>query len=111
MHSRQRCGSGKRFNGLLGAVGSSLYPRVDPSSKYLARNGKENRWLTRHSKTGGSKQKGIVHWGLSANRQNPFAGALYDAFFNTFRRTKSQIFYWAPVLAGGYWLMHWATER
>ncbi|KAI9900874.1 hypothetical protein N3K66_005136 [Trichothecium roseum] len=60
---------------------------------------------------GGSKQKGIVHWGLSANRQNPFAGALYDAFFNTFRRTKSQIFYWAPVLAGGYWLMHWATER
>ena len=36
---------------------------------------------------------------------------MYDAFFNTFRRSKSQIFYWAPALAGGYWLMHWATER
>lgn len=110
MHSRQRCGFWKEFNGVLEAVGSSLYARGEPS-KYLAGNEKEYRWLTRHSKTGGSKQKGIVHWGLSANRQNPFAGALYDAFFNTFRRTKSQIFYWAPVLAGGYWLMHWATER
>jgi ubiquinol-cytochrome c reductase subunit 8 len=61
--------------------------------------------------TGGTKQKGIVHWGLSANRQNPFANAGHDAVFNTFRRTKAQIFYWLPALLSGYYLMSWATER
>ena len=60
---------------------------------------------------GGTKQKGIVHWGLSANRQNPFANAGHDAVFNTFRRTKAQIFYWLPALLTGYYLMSWATER
>ncbi|KYK60527.1 ubiquinol-cytochrome-C oxidoreductase complex III subunit VIII [Drechmeria coniospora] len=60
---------------------------------------------------GGSKQKGIVQYGVSANRQNPFAGAVHDAIFNTFRRTKSQIFYWLPPMLAGYYLMDWATER
>ncbi|CEJ80507.1 Putative UcrQ family protein [[Torrubiella] hemipterigena] len=60
---------------------------------------------------GASKQKGIVTYGLAANRQNPFAGAAHDAIFNTFRRTKSQIFYWLPPLIAGYYLMNWATER
>ncbi|KJK76391.1 hypothetical protein H634G_08282 [Metarhizium anisopliae BRIP 53293] len=59
----------------------------------------------------GSKQKGIIHYGLSANRQNPTAGMVHDAFFNTFRRTKGQIFYWLPPLVAGYYLMQWATER
>ncbi|KAJ4157506.1 ubiquinol--cytochrome-c reductase subunit 8 [Fusarium falciforme] len=45
---------------------------------------------------GGEKQRGIVTYGLSANRQNPWAGATHAAIFNTFRRTKSQIFYWLP---------------
>lgn len=36
---------------------------------------------------------------------------VHDAFFNTFRRTKGQIFYWLPALLGGYYAMHWATER
>jgi hypothetical protein len=61
--------------------------------------------------TGGSKQKGIVHWGLSANRQNPFAGAASDAVFNTFRRTKGQIFFWLPPLIGAYYLMSWAVDK
>ncbi|KAG9255824.1 ubiquinol-cytochrome c reductase subunit 8 [Emericellopsis cladophorae] len=60
---------------------------------------------------GANKQKGIVQWGLSANRQNPFAGATYDAVFNTFRRTKSQIFYWLPAAFAGYYILNWATER
>ncbi|VUC34694.1 unnamed protein product [Clonostachys rosea] len=59
---------------------------------------------------GGQKQRGIVHYGLSANRQNPIAGAAHDAIFNTFRRTKSQIFYWLPTALAGYYLMSWATD-
>ncbi|TQV95393.1 hypothetical protein V2A60_009573 [Cordyceps javanica] len=60
---------------------------------------------------GAGKVKGIITYGIAANRQNPFAGAAHDAIFNTFRRTKSQIFYWLPSLMAGYYLMHWATER
>jgi ubiquinol-cytochrome c reductase subunit 8 len=60
---------------------------------------------------GANKQKGIVQWGLSANRQNPIAGVGHDAIFNTFRRTKSQIFYWLPAALAGYYIMNWATER
>ncbi|PHH69646.1 hypothetical protein CDD82_7621 [Ophiocordyceps australis] len=60
---------------------------------------------------GGTKQKGIVHYGLSANRQNPFAGAFHDAIFNTFRRTKAQIMFWLPPVIAGYYVMTWATEK
>ncbi|KAM3515058.1 hypothetical protein MY11210_001296 [Beauveria gryllotalpidicola] len=60
---------------------------------------------------GAGKTKGIITFGIAANRQNLFAGAAHDAIFNTFRRTKSQIFYWLPSLMAGYYLMHWATER
>jgi ubiquinol-cytochrome c reductase subunit 8 len=45
------------------------------------------------------------------NRQNPFAGAAHDAVFNTFRRVSSQIFYWAPPMIVGYYVMNWAVER
>lgn len=61
--------------------------------------------------TGGEPQRGIVTYGLSANRQNPFAGASHDFFFNTFRRTKAQIFYWLPPMVAGYYIITWATER
>ncbi|RDA90476.1 hypothetical protein CP533_3046 [Ophiocordyceps camponoti-saundersi (nom. inval.)] len=60
---------------------------------------------------GGTKQKGIIHYGISANRQNPFAGAGHDAVFNTFRRTRSQIAYWLLPIIGGYYIMNWAIER
>jgi hypothetical protein len=61
--------------------------------------------------SGGQKQKGIVDYGISANRQNPFAGAGHDAVFNTFRRAKGQVFYWVPPMVIGYYLLSWATER
>ncbi|KAI5467212.1 cytochrome b-c1 complex subunit 8 [Mariannaea sp. PMI_226] len=60
---------------------------------------------------GGEKQRGIVTYGLSANRQNPFHNAFNDAIFNTFRRTKAQIFFWVPPMIAGYYLMDWATHR
>ncbi|KAM0261811.1 hypothetical protein ACHAQJ_002014 [Trichoderma viride] len=72
---------------------------------------KIGHWLGDWGSFGGAKQKGIIDYGLSANRQNPFAGAAHDAIFNTFRRTKSQIFYWLPPMLAGYYLLNWATER
>lgn len=66
---------------------------------------------TNTTKIGGAKQKGIIHYGVSANRQNPMSGTFHDAIFNTFRRTKGQIFYWVPPLVAAYYLMDWATER
>ncbi|KAJ6782784.1 hypothetical protein PWT90_04141 [Aphanocladium album] len=85
-----------------------------PTQKmYGGPNWKVGNWLGHDFGAfgGAGKVKGIITYGLSANRQNPFAGAAHDAVFNTFRRTKSQIFYWAPALLAGYYLMHWATER
>ncbi|RSL55895.1 Cytochrome b-c1 complex subunit 8 [Fusarium duplospermum] len=64
-----------------------------------------------NSTSGGEKQRGIVTYGLSANRQNPFAGATHAAIFNTFRRTKSQIFFWLPPMLAGYYIMDWAVHR
>lgn len=56
-------------------------------------------------------QKGIIHYGISQNRQNPLAGAFNAAVFNTLRRTRGQILYWAIPLIIGYETMQWATER
>ena len=56
-------------------------------------------------------QKGIVHYALSQNRQNPLAGVTRAAVFNTFRRTRNQILYWAVPLLIGYETMQWAIER
>lgn len=39
------------------------------------------------------------------------AGVAHDAVFNTFRRTKAQIFYWLPAMVAGYYILNWATER
>jgi ubiquinol-cytochrome c reductase subunit 8 len=56
-------------------------------------------------------QKGIVHYGLAANRQKPLAGVANAAVFNTFRRTRNQILFWAVPMIVAYELMEWATER
>ena len=60
---------------------------------------------------GSMPQKGIVHYGLSINRQNPFAGAFSAAIFNTFRRTRHQILFWSIPIIIGYETMEWAIER
>ena len=52
-----------------------------------------------------------MSYGVSLNRQNPFAGAAHDAVFNTFRRVSSQILYWAPPVVVGYYTLEWAIER
>lgn len=67
--------------------------------------------LTRIGLSGGLKQKGIITYGLSANRQNPVAGAAHDAIFNTWRRISKQILYVAPPFIGFYYAMEWATHR
>lgn len=60
---------------------------------------------------GSQKQKGIITYGLSGNRQRPMAGAAHAAVFNVFRRTRDQILYWLPPLLIGYAVMNWAIER
>jgi hypothetical protein len=69
-----------------------------------------DRELTRWN-IGGSKQRGIITYGLSANRQNPFAGAGHDAVFNTWRRFSKQVLYVAPPFVFFYYVMNWAVER
>lgn len=48
---------------------------------------------------------------MSSNRQNPLAGTAHAAVFNTFRRTRAQILYWAIPVLIGYETMQWAIER
>ncbi|KIW14367.1 hypothetical protein PV08_07149 [Exophiala spinifera] len=60
---------------------------------------------------GSPKQKGIVTYVLSPNRQDPMAGAYKNAIFNVYRRTYHQILYWLPPMVLGYVLMSWATEK
>ena len=61
--------------------------------------------------TGSPTQKGIITYSLSANRQNPLAGAGHAAIFNTWRRFRSQVLYWAPPMIIAYCAMEWAVER
>ncbi|KAA8915777.1 hypothetical protein TRICI_002077 [Trichomonascus ciferrii] len=44
-------------------------------------------------KIGGPKQKYIYRYSVSHQAQKPLKGAMHAAFFNTFRRVKSQAFY------------------
>ncbi|KAK3636682.1 Cytochrome b-c1 complex subunit 8, mitochondrial [Elasticomyces elasticus] len=56
-------------------------------------------------------QRGIVSYTISPNRQNPLAGALRAAVFNTFRRSRGQVLYWTiPLLMAGQ-AMEWANRR
>ena len=70
-----------------------------------------NSILTRILNAGSLPQKGIVHYGLAQNRQNPLAGTLNAAIFNTFRRTRGQILYWAVPMLIAYEAMQWAIEK
>ncbi|RYO96794.1 hypothetical protein DL764_007394 [Monosporascus ibericus] len=60
---------------------------------------------------GGMKQRGIISYAMSPNRQNPLAGATHAAIFNSWRRFRYQVLYWAPPLVFFYYAMNWATER
>ncbi|CZT22789.1 probable ubiquinol--cytochrome-c reductase chain VIII [Ramularia collo-cygni] len=61
--------------------------------------------------SGCQPQKGITQYGLAQNRQNPLAGTANAAVFNTFRRTRNQILYWAVPMVIAYEIMEWAIER
>ncbi|KEQ68808.1 hypothetical protein M436DRAFT_57449 [Aureobasidium namibiae CBS 147.97] len=60
---------------------------------------------------GSPKQKGIVTYAVSTNRQKPLAGTVNAAVFNTFRRTKSQILYWGVPILFAYSALEWADRR
>jgi ubiquinol-cytochrome c reductase subunit 8 len=60
---------------------------------------------------GSQTQKGVISYGLSANRQGPLKGALNAAIFNTWRRFSAQVLYIAPPLVIAYAAMSWAIER
>ena len=57
------------------------------------------------------KQKGIITYGVSSNRQNPLAGTFHDAIFNTWRRFSAQVLYVAPPFVAAYMIVDWATHR
>lgn len=61
--------------------------------------------------TGSKPQKGIIYYGVSPNRVNPLAGSFHDAIFNTWRRSRNQVLYWATPVILFYSLAAWATER
>ncbi|KAI2638850.1 ubiquinol-cytochrome c reductase complex ubiquinone-binding protein [Hypomontagnella submonticulosa] len=73
--------------------------------------GKYGKFLGGWGGFGGMPQKGIVQYTLSANRQNPLAGAANAAIFNTWRRVSAQILYVAPPMVFFYYAMSWATDR
>ncbi|KAH9892395.1 UcrQ family protein [Xylariomycetidae sp. FL2044] len=73
--------------------------------------GRNGHFLGGWGNFGGLKQKGIITYTLSANKQKPFAGAANDAIFNTFRRFSAQVLYVAPPMLLFYYMMDWATHR
>ncbi|KAI0009849.1 UcrQ family protein [Xylariaceae sp. FL0662B] len=73
--------------------------------------GKHGHFLGEWGNFGGLKQKGIVTYSLAPNKQNPFAGAAHDAVFNTWRRFRGQVLYFAPTFIFFYSAMQWAIER
>ena len=73
--------------------------------------GKPGSYIGPWGALGSLPQKGIVHYGLAQNRQNPLAGTFNAAVFNTFRRTRNQILYWSIPLIIGYEVMQWAEEK
>ncbi|KEZ38738.1 hypothetical protein SAPIO_CDS10766 [Scedosporium apiospermum] len=73
--------------------------------------GKYGHYLGHFGHFGGQPQKGIITYGLSANRQNPLANTAHDAVFNIWRRFYSQVFFWAPPFVAGYLILDWANKR
>ncbi|KAI5206168.1 hypothetical protein E4T39_02701 [Aureobasidium subglaciale] len=72
---------------------------------------KPGQYLGPWGALGSPPQRGIITYGLAQNRQRALAGAAHAAVFNTYRRTKGQILYWAIPMLVGYELMNWATEN
>jgi ubiquinol-cytochrome c reductase subunit 8 len=70
-----------------------------------------NRYLGGWGNLGSQTQKGVTTYAVSANRQKPLAGALHNAIFNTFRRTRHQILYWLTPMVIAYGTMQWAMEK
>ncbi|KAG9528603.1 hypothetical protein E4T50_00470 [Aureobasidium sp. EXF-12298] len=60
---------------------------------------------------GSPPQRGIITYSMAQNRQRALAGTAHAAIFNTYRRTKGQILYWAVPMLIGYELMNWASEH
>ncbi|GAM42869.1 ubiquinol-cytochrome c reductase complex subunit [Talaromyces pinophilus] len=56
-------------------------------------------------------QRGIAAYTISPNRQNPLAGTFHAAIFNTFRRFRHQVLYFAPPFIIAYAAMNWAVEK
>ncbi|KAI1211716.1 ubiquinol-cytochrome c reductase complex ubiquinone-binding protein [Annulohypoxylon truncatum] len=73
--------------------------------------GKHGKFLGEWGNFGGQPQKGIISYVLSANKQNPFAGAAHAAIFNTWRRFSAQVLYVAPPMIFFYYTMSWAIDR
>lgn len=48
---------------------------------------------------------------MSPNVQNPLAGTAHAAVFNSWRRFRGQVLYWAPPMIFFYYAMEWAIER
>ncbi|GKT60134.1 cytochrome b-c1 complex subunit 8 [Colletotrichum tofieldiae] len=87
--------------------------RKRQSAHRTRRYDRKQRWTEQRADelTGGEKQRGIITYGISPNRQNPFAGAAHDAVFNTWRRFSQQVLYVLPPLVAGWYIMDWATHR
>ncbi|KAK9380731.1 cytochrome b-c1 complex subunit 8 [Kockiozyma suomiensis] len=60
---------------------------------------------------GGPKQRGIVTYSVSSYAQKPFAGALYNFFFNTFRRVSSQAIFVILPASGLIYVIDKARAR
>jgi hypothetical protein len=88
-------------------------PLVSTEHDYeTATDGQQHEHYPNYVLNAGSlPQKGIVYYGLAQNRQNPLAGTLNAAIFNTFRRTRGQILYWAVPMLIAYETMQWAIEK
>ena len=72
---------------------------------------KQDKKAHTNPRPGSPPQKGIVTYGLAQNRQRALAGTAHSAVFNTARRTRAQILYWAIPILIGYETMQWAIER
>lgn len=76
------------------------------------REREENTLTSRiHNPGAAIKERGIITYSLSSNRQNLFNGAGRAAVFNTARRTRAQILYWLPPLLAAAWAMDWGNKR
>ncbi|KAI8366702.1 UcrQ family protein [Radiomyces spectabilis] len=60
---------------------------------------------------GGPTQRGVVTYILSPFEQRAFAGVMYNAVFNTARRTLSQVPYVGTAFALGYYIYSSANAK